>query len=1082
MEKNGTLNKIENNYDLKENHFSNDDKDSEKQTKPGTGIKESTKLKVSNNKKIIGFNKLKSLKESMLNTSINFLKNLGKIEYAEIHREANIPLKKVGKWSDKTVFCKCCNLACKEEGVMEEYNFFDDTDDFIQNGQAISLYFSFYKYSIFILLLAFLTMSLPCLIISYQRSNELNKLCNNIYTKKSIKNIKECEIYLDQADNIEDKNKNQFNFILDFSGINIKNYKIVHQILTNKKTSSLNKIFINYSVLNFISIWAILLIYFGYLIFIYNKSYLPDIDIVSPKKYSIMITGMDGFYTYMRTRTKYLSDTKEPEINEVKNNDIKQSSERESKEEKTISGVKKFENVFQEKLSEIFFDDKQTYNIKKVNVCFKINKYMELQERLERCDEIINLMDSPYQNRKNIGVEKSQRKYYYSPFTDFHFHICEKCDRSRKLSDIIKEKEEVLKKLNDLKDDINEVNMEKFAGAVIVSFNTIKEKEEFMSHIPQSFFLDMLKFIGKIRYFVCCCCIDKIDKTKFVMKYLKINIEEAPIPEDIIFENLEFTPQSKVYRVVGINMISLLLICIGFAIIFGLQQLQAYVKEKDYNQIIYFLISLCITIAISIINVIFEELLDMLTKQEKQSSINNYYLSYSVKLTIFSFATKAIIPLVIEVLFGTSNYEFLTTNMLLIFLANSIINPIIWTFNITPIYWIKKLKICLIERNEQKYLNMNQRKLNELYEKSDMNIAEKYAHIARTLLMTFLYISIFPFGVLISLGGLILCFLLEKYNYINNYKRPEVLNNTLFFYYLENYVFILFFLGFGDYLFLSDVFNNKGWSLVNIVFLAALIIIPYSYFLKQDFIGFKESEINKNTYEDAYLDFIKNYDRINPMTSAEGTKNYIEELYKKGYISKEQRDQNIKDFSKINLMEIYYQNRSQRNNMKIQKSLVSSIKQSISKSYHPNTKKMFLLSTIFDSFNENKRNKDRPKTIVGPIRAFNPFDNKKKIKDRKVLLMNDNNKDDSKNNKNEKINLNVIEELKEEESIHEEKEKEEKIYYQESSKNIINFYDNSIMYRICGCIQVFEKLDSKKNEEGELSLSEKEEYESEERN
>ena len=65
------------------------------------------------------------------------------------------------------------------------------------------------------------------------------------------------------------------------------------------------------------------------------------------------------------------------------------------------------------------------------------------------------------------------------------------------------------------------------------------------------------------------------------------------------------------------------------------------------------------------------------------------------------------------------------------------------------------------------------------------------------------------------------------------------------------------------------------------------------------------------------------------MTSAEGTKNYIEELYKKGYISKEQRDQNIKDFSKINLMEIYYQNRSQRNNMKIQKSLVSSIKQSI---------------------------------------------------------------------------------------------------------------------------------------------------------
>ena len=313
------------------------------------------------------------------------------------------------------------------------------------------------------------------------------------------------------------------------------------------------------------------------------------------------------------------------------------------------------------------------------------------------------------------------------------------------------------------------------------------------------------------------------------MKYLKMEIEEAPNPEDIIFENLEFTQQSKTYRVVGYNMISLLLIGIGFGIILGLQNLQMYVNKKDYNKIIYYLISLCITIVSSIINIIFEELLDMLTKHEKQNSTTDYYLSYSIKLTIFSFLIKGIIPLVAEEILGTTNYEILITNMLTMFLVNSIITPLIWTLQLTPNYWIKKLEKYLIKKNQMKYLNMNQKKLNELYEKSDMNIAEKYSYIAKTLLMTFLYISIFPFGVLISLGGFIICYFLEKYNFINNYKRPEVLNNSLFFFYMRNYVIFIFFIGIGDYIFLSDVYNTKVWSIVNIIFSGILIVIPFNF-------------------------------------------------------------------------------------------------------------------------------------------------------------------------------------------------------------------------------------------------------------
>jgi hypothetical protein len=524
-----------------------------------------------------------------------------------------------------------------------------------------------------------------------------------------------------------------------------------------------------------------------------------------------------------------------------KNTDGIKESEREQIDEKSTTGVKKFEKLFKEKISELFFSEKQKYNVKKVNICFKINKYMELEEKLEKCNEMLSLIHSPYQKNKNLNVKKSERLYYYSPLSDFNIHLCE---RTKKLSDIKKEKSNIEKQINDLLEETKEINMAKFAGAVIVSFNTTKEKEEFLKHIPNTLFLKLLKMIGQLRYFFCFCCIDKIDNSKFIMKYLKMEIEEAPNPEDIIFENLEFTQQSKTYRVVGYNMISLLLIGIGFGIILGLQNLQMYVNKKDYNKIIYYLISLCITIISSIINIIFEELLDMLTKHEKQNSTTDYYLSYSIKLTIFSFLIKGIIPLVAEEILGTTNYEILITNMLTMFLVNSIITPLIWTLQLTPNYWIKKLEKYLIKKNQMKYLNMNQKKLNELYEKSDMNIAEKYSYIAKTLLMTFLYISIFPFGVLISLGGFIICYFLEKYNFINNYKRPEVLNNSLFFFYMRNYVIFIFFIGIGDYIFLSDVYNTKGWSIVNIIFSGVLIVIPFNYLLNLDFIGFKENEIN----------------------------------------------------------------------------------------------------------------------------------------------------------------------------------------------------------------------------------------------
>ena len=160
------INNLKNSYDSKELNTVISVKNKEKNEEPQT--KESSQIKDSQfQKSIIGLSRIKSLKKTMVNSQYIFLNYLGDPDDAEIHRDANVPLKKVGEFNEKTVFCQCCDLPKEQKGVMEKYKYSESTDEFIQNGQAISLYFSFYIYSIFILIIAFLSISLPCLIIYF---------------------------------------------------------------------------------------------------------------------------------------------------------------------------------------------------------------------------------------------------------------------------------------------------------------------------------------------------------------------------------------------------------------------------------------------------------------------------------------------------------------------------------------------------------------------------------------------------------------------------------------------------------------------------------------------------------------------------------------------------------------------------------------------------------------------------------------------------------------------------------------------------------------------------------------------------
>ena len=88
------------------------------------------------------------------------------LENAKIHSQANRPLKKIKEFDGLTKFCQCCYNPMKDNIHVTNFNFCDSTDEFAVFGRGISLYFSYFKYAIVILLFSFIALSLPNILIS----------------------------------------------------------------------------------------------------------------------------------------------------------------------------------------------------------------------------------------------------------------------------------------------------------------------------------------------------------------------------------------------------------------------------------------------------------------------------------------------------------------------------------------------------------------------------------------------------------------------------------------------------------------------------------------------------------------------------------------------------------------------------------------------------------------------------------------------------------------------------------------------------------------------------------------------------
>ena len=290
------------------------------------------------------------------------------------------------------------------------------------------------------------------------------------------------------------------------------------------------------------------------------------------------------------------------------------------------------------------------------------------------------------------------------------------------MEDIKYEKEVKEKKMKELIESSRKNISEHFCGTAFVTFNTIKEQEDcliqnlnFCSHQLDEILITLTLLFN---YFCCCfscCCSCDTKRDSLNNSKRKIIFQRAPEPEDIIFENLESSLKSKLENIFCITFVSTIICFISLAInglLFYFQESIDKSEDQNGKTLILYVLSFLISIANSGIDLVLGIVLEKIIKRQKSYTLTNFYTSYSLTLTFLWFLNSCILPIVLDIINSKEEHEVLTSNMIIKFLFNSFVEPIMWTINIKFVY--KKFKKCIIEQKEK--INYNQKELNELYE------------------------------------------------------------------------------------------------------------------------------------------------------------------------------------------------------------------------------------------------------------------------------------------------------------------------------------------------------------------------------
>ena len=387
------------------------------------------------------------------------------ISLAKIHREANRPLIKIKEFDGQTKFCQCCSLPSRDDIYLRNCSFCENTDKFAEYGRGTSLYFSFFRFSILIMICCMVSMALPGFLLTSNYTNEMSDVCKNIYDEIGPvinKTFPDCLLFISD---IERNEENTFSIDDWEFRFNTRNVLIYRDLFVNyggtKKNIKSNTI--NYNILHLIGLASLFVISVLYIILLENINRQYDMDVISPGDYTIIISNLySAFEIFWKKINKINTSIKNKNQNDSEESKSQEktnySLERKEAEEIGLEDISNNEEInildaFNQFIkNKICVTDKgEKYNIYHINICYKIDEFMEMEEKIQEIKkEIYKINNEKFQIIKNrlMGLTNEKSRFFYNPLDFLDLNACqgECCERYHVLSDIIDEKSDLEKK------------------------------------------------------------------------------------------------------------------------------------------------------------------------------------------------------------------------------------------------------------------------------------------------------------------------------------------------------------------------------------------------------------------------------------------------------------------------------------------------------------------------------------------------------------------------------------------------------------------------------------------------------------
>lgn len=495
------------------------------------------------------------------------------------------------------------------------------------------------------------------------------------------------------------------------------------------------------------------------------------------------------------------------------------------------------------------------------------------------CDAYIN--NDPSGEQRKIPILKVNPVYYIGEYSDLMTQLLKLqknirigTKKGENVDKLVKNKQKLQAEFQILQNEFQNKKYSKFTGWVFVTFNSFFDTE------------DVLNRNGWFQRFNCC--------------KKELNFSRAPEADDIMWQNWGVPYRKRIIRRLLSWVLIYVIIALNFLSLVGIKYGQHYIVIR--NNVTGFLLALtniCFTLVIIIVNAILMLLIQYLVVYQTYRTKTSHFSEIVNKSLLASFGNGVILVLIVnKFVLGDDTWNIFGSDGTM---GNMIISMIIYIFSdslalLLDVGFVFKLfNRWKINKELQKSTNhLLQCELNEAMEQLPISVDDMYQLCFKTIILSFFYQAVLPFGLLLGTIELIGKYFVFKYILSTRSNKPMDLDLAFTLNMIRNFEFSVFIMCAGFLLFSSILSSDNLLThpLCYVILLIGLFewlvgIQIITKYLKQS--TYAADDIKYSDYEQI---FNLDYARLNPITQKEAFKNFMKDLK----VIEDQNDKKLEGF------------------------------------------------------------------------------------------------------------------------------------------------------------------------------------------